>query len=294
MVPVAAHFATSRAAFGINRRRPDLKGCPMMPNPDGRWDPEVGILKLARPEGQTVAVLFSYACHATVMGGQLIGGDYPGHAQLCLEREFPGANAMFLAGCFGDVRPRMINSQGRFCSGTLDDVRALGRELSLAVMAGVSGKTREVVGPISHRIETVRLPYQELPTKEELQKKVSGTSSEAKWAKAMLGRLERDGSLPAARPSTVQVLGIGPFRLVAFNDETCVGYQLAIKKELAPAPVIVAAYCGTSRSYVPTADMLPEGGYEARTNIWVYLEPAPLAPEVEKILISTALRLART
>jgi hypothetical protein len=73
-----------------------------------------------------------------------------------------------------------------------------------------------------------------------------------------------------------------------------VGYQLAIKKELAPAPVIVAAYCGTSRSYVPTADMLPEGGYEARTNIWVYLEPAPLAPEVEKILISTALRLART
>jgi hypothetical protein len=291
--PVAAHFATGRAAFGINRRRPDLPGCPMLPNQDGRWDPEVGILKLTRPDGQPVAILFSYACHATVMGGQIIGGDYPGYAQVCLDREFPGANAMFLAGCFGDVRPRMINSKGRFCSGTLDNVRALGRELSLAVMAGLTGKTQEVTGLLSHRIETVQLPYQKLPAAQELSEKAKGgASSQARWARAMLERLQRDGSLPTTRPSTIQVLGIGPFRLVAFNDETCVGYQLAIKKELAPRPVIVAAYCGTSRSYVPTADMLPQGGYEAQTNIWVYLEPAPLAPEAESILISTALRLA--
>jgi len=294
MTPVTAHFATSRAAFAINRRRPDLPGCPMMPNPDGRWDPEVGIVKIARPDGQPVAVLFSYACHATVMGGQIIGGDYPGHAQLCLEMEFPGANAMFLAGCFGDVRPRMINSKGRFCGGNLDDVRALGRELSLAVMAGLSGKLQEVTGPLAHRIETVRLPYAPLPTKVELQEKAKGgNSSEARWAKVMLERIERDASLPSSRPSTIQAIGIGPFRLVAFNDETCVGYQLKIKKELAPAPAIVAAYCGTSRSYVPTADLLPERGYEAYSNIFVYLEPAPLTPEVETILVATALRLAR-
>ena len=294
MTPVTARFARSRAAFAINRRRPDLEGCPMRPNPNGRWDPEVGIVKFARNDGQPVCVIFSYACHATVMGGQLIGGDYPGHAQLCLEREFPGANAMFVAGCFGDVRPRMINSEGRFCSGTLDDVRALGRELSLAVMAGLTGDIEDLTGPLSHGLETVSLPYQELPSKEELSEKAgNGSDSEAKWAKAMLERLERDRSLPTHRPSTVQVLGIGPFRLVAFNDETCLGYQLKIKEELAPGPAIVAAYCGTSRSYVPTADMIPEGGYEAATNIIPYQEPAPLAPETEEILLSTALRLAR-
>ena len=292
--PVTAQYAVSRAAFGINRRRPDLPGCPMMPNPDGRWDPEVGIVKLARPDGQPVAVLFSYACHATVMGGQIIGGDYPGHAQLSLEMEFPGANAMFLAGCFGDVRPRMINSKGRFCGGSVDDVRALGRELSLAVMAGLSGRLQDISGPLMHGIETVRLPYAPLPTKGELEEKAKGgSSSEARWAKEMLRRVERDGALPTTRPSTIQALGIGPFRLVAFNDETCVGYQLKIKKELAPAPAIVAAYCGTSRSYVPTADMLPEKGYEAYSNIWVYFEPAPLTPEAETILVATALRLAK-
>lgn len=292
--PVTAHFSLSRAAFAINRRRPDLEGCPMSPNPSGRWDPDVGIVRLQNDGGETVAVIFSYACHATVMGGQLIGGDYPGHAQLCLEREFPGANAMFVAGCFGDVRPRMINSKGSFCSGTLDDVRALGRELSLAVMAGLTGDTEDVTGPLSHRMETVSLPYQELPTAERLSEEAAEENGQqGKWAREMLGRLERDGSLPSHRPSTVQVLGVGPFRLVAFNDETCLGYQLKIKQELAPAPSIVAAYCGTSRSYVPTADMIPERGYEAFSNIYVYLEPAPLAPEVEEILISTALRLSK-
>jgi len=292
--PVTAEFAQGRAAFAINRRRPDLEGCPMMPNPKGRWDPDVAIVRLVRPDGQTVSVLFSYACHATTMGGQLIGGDYPGHAQLCLEREFPGANAMFLAGCFGDVRPRMINSDGRFCGGTLDDVRALGRELSLAVMAGFTDDVQGITGRLSHDLEVVRLPYQELPTVEELTERVNGGDGrQAPWAKRLLERIEKEDALSATRPSTIQALGIGPFRLVAFNDETCLGYQLAIKKQLAPTPVLVAAYCGSSRSYVPSADLLSEGGYEALTNIYVYGEPAPLAPEAEEILISTALRLAR-
>ncbi|MFH1476300.1 MAG: neutral/alkaline non-lysosomal ceramidase N-terminal domain-containing protein [Verrucomicrobiota bacterium] len=291
--PVTAQFATGTAVFGINRRRPDLPDCPMMPNPSGRCDPEVVILKLAQPGGDPVAILFSYACHPTVMGGQIIGGDYPGHAQLQLEKEFPGANAMFLAGCFGDVRPRMINANGSFSSGMIDDVRAMGRELSLAVMAGLSGMVRDVTGPLLHRIETVQLPYQKPLTKAEF-KKVAERDQEGKgkWAKTMLARIAKDGKLPASRPSTVQALGIGPFRLVAFSDEMCVGYQLKVKKGLAPTPALVAGYCGCVRSYVPTADMIPQGGYEAHRNIEVYLEPAPLAPKTEKILIATALRLA--
>jgi hypothetical protein len=294
LVPVRAYFAVGRAAFGINRRRPDLPGCPMAPNPGGRWDPDVAVVRLVRADGETLAVLFSYTCHATVMGGQLIGGDYPGQAQLSLEQEFPGAQAMFLAGCFGDVRPRLINAKGQFKSGTLDDVRALGRELALAVMAALAGPPQEITGPLRYGLATVALPYQPALTEGELQARaVAGEGAEARWAKAMLARRQRDGAPPSTRPSTIQSLGIGPFRLLAFNDEMCLGYQLALKQALAPAPTLVAGYCGSSRSYVPTADMLPEGGYEAYSNIWSYLEPAPLAAETEVILLEAALRLAR-
>jgi len=293
-VPIKAEFATSRAVFGVNRRRPDLDGCPMMPNPTGRYDPEVSILKLSASGDRPVAVLFSYACHPTTMGGELIGGDYPGHAMLVLEQEFPGANAMFLQGCLGDVRVRMVNGQGRFCRGSLDDVRAFGRELSLAVTTGLSGARTDVTGPLSRHREVVSLPFRDLPTQVDLKRKAEhGSTFQLAWAKAMLASIERDGSLPAERPAVVQALGIGPFRLIAFNDQVCVGYQLELKEELRGTPLMVAAHCGNSRSYVPTADMIPEGGYEVEGGIYSALQPAPLGPETESILFDAALRLAR-
>jgi len=292
--PVAAEFATSRAVFGVNRRRPDLDGCPMRPNPAGRYDPEVSILKLTASDDRPVAVLFSYACHPTTMGGELIGGDYPGHAMLVLEKEFPGANAMFLQGCLGDVRVRMVNGQGRFCRGSLDDIRAFGRELSLAVTTGLGGARTEVTGPLSCHRETVSLPFRDLPTEADLKHKAEhGSAFQSAWAKVVLERIARDGSLPTERPAVVQSLGIGPFRLIAFNDQTCVGYQLKLKEELRGTPLMVAAHCGNSRSYVPTVDMIPEGGYEVEAGIYSALQPAPLAAETESILLETALRLAQ-
>lgn len=293
-VPVNAEFATSRAVFGINRRRPDLDGCPMRPNAAGRHDPEVGILKLTASGDRPVAVLFSYACHPTTMGGELIGGDYPGQAMLALEQEFPGANAIFLQGCLGDVRVRMVNGEGRFCRGGLDDIRAFGRELSLAVTTGLSGTRTDVTGQLSCHREIVSLPFRDLPTEADLKHTAEhGSAFQSAWAKAMLERIERDGSLPTERPAVVQALGIGPFRLVAFNDQTCVGYQLKLKAELSGTPLMIAAHCGNSRSYVPTADMIPEGGYEVEGGIYSALQPAPLAAETESILLGAALRLAR-
>ena len=293
-VPVTARFATGRAAFGINRRRPDFPDCPMEPNPEGRHDPDVAILKLTTEAGAPVAILFSYACHPTTMGGQLIGGDYPGQAQLQLEMAFPGANAMFLAGCFGDIRPRMIHANGKFTAGTIEDVRMLGRDLALAVLAGLAGPPRDITGSLYHHLETVQLPYQKRPTVAELQKRRAGSDKwEAGWIERMLKRLQQGERLPSTRPATVQAFGIGPFRLIAFNDEMCVGYQIALKRRLAPAPVLVSAYCGISRAYVPTADLIPEGGYEVIGSNWIYNEPAPLAPRTERILLAAALRLAR-
>ena len=294
MAPVKAEFATSRAVFGVNRRRPDLDGCPMMPNPAGRHDPDVSILKLTASDDRPVAILFSYACHPTTMGGELIGGDYPGHAMLVLEQVFPGANAMFLQGCLGDVRVRMVNGQGRFCRGCLDDVRAFGRELSLAATTGLSGTRTDVTGPLSSHREVVNLPFRDLPTQADLERQAEGGSAfQVAWAKATLASIERDGSLPAQRPAVVQALGVGPFRLIAFNDQACVGYQLRLKEELRGTPLMIAAHCGNSRSYVPTADMIPEGGYEVEGGIYSALQPAPLAAETESILCEAALQLAR-
>src|SRR5579862_6817390 len=96
--------------LGVNRRKP-LADDPtrvdaaILPNPHGLTDPDVHVLKVTRGDGSVKAVLFLYACHPTTMGGYLFGGDLAGFAQQFVEREFPGAVALFMQGCGGDIRP---------------------------------------------------------------------------------------------------------------------------------------------------------------------------------------------
>ena len=56
-------------------------------------------------DGKTVAVLFGYACHPTTLSFTKWCGDYPGFAQLALEKAHPGAAAMFVNTCGGDQNP---------------------------------------------------------------------------------------------------------------------------------------------------------------------------------------------
>ena len=64
------------------------------------------VLAVKAAEGQAAAPsLFGYACHATVLDGYEWSGDYPGYAQIELEKAHPGAIALFWAGCGADQNP---------------------------------------------------------------------------------------------------------------------------------------------------------------------------------------------
>ncbi|NQT16242.1 MAG: hypothetical protein HQ582_26020, partial [Planctomycetes bacterium] len=73
----------------------------------GPIDPEIGILRLNRPNGEPLAVVYSYASHA--YGGVPSGGvsaDLPGFASAVLEEALGhGAKALFLQGAAGDITP---------------------------------------------------------------------------------------------------------------------------------------------------------------------------------------------
>ena len=57
------------------------------------------------PTARLRAVVFGYACHCTVLSLNKFSGDYAGFAQIDLERDIPGAQAMFVAGCGADQNP---------------------------------------------------------------------------------------------------------------------------------------------------------------------------------------------
>ncbi|MEK7409219.1 MAG: neutral/alkaline non-lysosomal ceramidase N-terminal domain-containing protein, partial [Acidobacteriota bacterium] len=157
--PAQLAFEQGLAGFAVNRRRVGLRHLP------GPVDHDVPVLAVRDLEGKLRAVVFGYACHNTVLSGQEINGDYAGFAQEALEKELPGATALFVAGCGGDANPLPRRS--------VELASMYGRILATAVREVVGGKMRPVAGPLRTAFDHVDLPFQTPPARQELQARLN-------------------------------------------------------------------------------------------------------------------------
>jgi hypothetical protein len=277
--------------MSVNRRRP-LPDRPsrvdpsLLPNPQGLTDPDVPVLRVTRKNGTVKAVLFLYACHPTTMGGYLLGGDYAGFAQRYVEKEFPGAVALFLQGCGGDIKPRNVGSNGRFKDGPLEVVDGLGRELAQAVITALAGKLVRVEGALSTRQAAVDLLAQPLPARAELEIRAQGKDYRAEWARKTLASLKAGKELRTSLPEIVHVIALGDdFTLVGLSGEACVEYALRLKRELG-RDLWVAGYSNDVSAYIPSARMVPEGGYEVERSLVGTSQATPFQPGIEERIVA--------
>ena len=109
LAPVKVQWGSGKAVFAVNRREnkpygavPDLRARGALKGP---VDHDVPVLSVRGEGGELRAVLFGYACHATTLSFQQWNGDYPGYAQIALEKAYPGSTALFWAGCGADQNP---------------------------------------------------------------------------------------------------------------------------------------------------------------------------------------------
>ena len=73
----------------------------------GPIDPQIGLLRLDRADGSTLAIVYQFACHP-IMNPPSKGSsaDYPGYASKIIEEALGGgAIAFFVQGCGGDINP---------------------------------------------------------------------------------------------------------------------------------------------------------------------------------------------
>lgn len=294
--PAKLVWSHSRCGFAMNRRTPGEPGnWRNFPNPDAPVDHEVPVLQVRSADGKDLkAVLFGYACHATVLGLMQISGDWPGFAQQYFEADHPGSVAMFLNGCSGDQNPyprRLLHYAERH-----------GRAMATAIEAALETDGHPLAGPLKASIAWPEIPYQAPPGREELEARKAGKDRyDAMHAGLLLDTLDTAGVLPKSYPVPVQVVRFGDgLNLVAIGGEVVVDYALRLKKELGAlgggAPVWVAGYSNDVMTYIPSRRVLEEGGYEgggAMRYSMSIVHPAPWVPEIEDRLVGQAIELFR-
>lgn len=286
LAPARLDFQRARAAFAMNRRRPTPNGYSNAPYFGGPVDHEVPVLRVSDPQGSLVALLFGYPCHNTTMGDYQIRGDYAGYAQQYLEEDHPGITAMFMIGCGADQNP--------YPRGQEEHAKHHGRTLALAVEAALQTPPQPLRGPLVAALDDVALDFAPVPPKEELEKTAAaGRVPDAGHAGRLLKELQETGTIRASYPCPVQVIRFGgDLTLVALGGEAVVDYSLRLKRELAGPSVWVAGYSNDVFTYLPSARVLREGGYEAgEAAKWGAL-PGPFTDTVEERVVAKVRELA--
>ena len=282
-------FSRRRSGFGVNRRLSRRGKAVFAPNPDGPVDRDLDTLWFESQAGKLLATLTVYGCHATSLGGYLVGGDYPGF--LCVElREKTGAPAFFSAGCAGDVRPWYNPGGAGFRRPEIDEVAAAGSGLAEEVLAGRASSLPVEADGLEIAGDFHLLPYAGLPDAAHLDRFAAREAGQRRrWAQYMKELLSL-GALPAACPHEVQVLQLNPeFRVLFLGGEVLSEIGLHLKRALSPAVTVAAAYSNGLIGYIPSKNAYPLGGYEVDGSHHYFRLPAPFTDDVEDRLVEATL-----
>ncbi|MGH9660759.1 MAG: neutral/alkaline non-lysosomal ceramidase N-terminal domain-containing protein, partial [Bryobacteraceae bacterium] len=254
--PARLSFGNGRGAFAINRRENTPSGMKLGVNPKGPSDHDVPVLKVEAPDGRLRAVVFGYACHNTTLGGDFyrLAGDYAGFAQEKIERDRPGAAALFVMLCGADQNPQPRTR--------LEQAEQHGVSLATEVARVLDTRLARVEGRVRAAYQVVDLPL--APHTRGQFEALAGDKNiyRARNARAML-RTYDDGRPIRVQPYPVQAVALGNLTLVALGGEVVVDYALRIKKEYGERGLVVAGYSNDVMSYIPSRRVLAEGGYEA-------------------------------
>ena len=287
LAPARLSFGRGAAPFAMNRRQFNPNGVVIGVNPEGVVDREVPTLRVESADGNLRGVVFGYACHNTTLTGEFyeFSGDYGGFAQEAVERAHPGAMALFVAGCGADINPYPRSKR--------ELAEQHGETLAKSVEQASSGSIKPVGGAVKSVIGSVMIPFDGPPTKEDFQSRLNDRNVfKRRHAERMIARYERDGKLISEYPYTVQILKIGDLTLIALAGEVVTDYALRLKRELG-GDVWVAGYSNDLCSYIPSARMFKEGGYEVIDSMLYYDLPGPYKPELEERIIGKVHELAR-
>ncbi len=332
MEPVRAAGGVGTVDLAVNRREKNAEGRMILGwDPDKPVDRDVGVLRIDRLDGTTLAVVVNYACHPVVVGPEDPGvnPDFPGPMRDLVE-QVTGATCLFLQGGCGNLLPL----EGFFDHPGPEE--AFGRKLGVEVL-----HVLEQIDPIERRLEridygsvtpialhrrvaieyqpdqalaavgrVVELPLKPLPSLADLETERDGYQQELDEARvagagrAALNPIEyhlnwaedaivqmRQGEISAGVPAFLQALRIGDTVIATMPGEAFSELSIEVKQRSAATTTLFSAYTNGVLTYMPPASEYPDGGYECDYAHHSYGLIEQIAPQSERILVETSVEL---
>lgn len=284
MFPAHISSGVGIARFAVNRRENKADEVLYASQLKGPTDHSVQVLLVRDMENKPKSIVFGYACHATCLDITKYSGDYPGFAQIELEKAFPGATAMFFAGCGSDQNPIPRR--------TIPLTVQYGKELAVAVERALQEPLRPLKAEVSTQYKEIKLDFTPLPTKKKLKEIVNSDEPEyiKRWAEDMEKKMAAGKKYPTAyNYYPVQSWQLGDVSLAVLGGEVVSGYAIKLRSVLGN-DLMVMAYANDVMAYIPTEKVLEEGGYEGKSSMRVYNQPAFWATGLEKKIIDEVVR----
>jgi len=269
--------------------------------PGGPIDPTVPVLRVETLAGAVLAVAFAHGCHPVVLGAgnRLYTADFPHYARVAVEAAHPGAIALFLPGCSGDVStghsPESSISTDTPPDRTYAEAERLGHKLAQSVLAA---ELAPLVGEVSARSESVALALArtEIGDLDTLAREWQVLAEQAvSPAWATLYRHWAHWAVTTARDPLTPWQG----RVTALNwcgrpllfmpGEIFAGTALAVRAGLPATPFVVSLADGVP-GYIPPIPDYPAGGYEVAEAHRYYGMPAAFAPGSAEALAAAVRR----
>jgi neutral ceramidase len=284
MVPAHIYSGNGVTRFQVNRRNNDEATLNTKTYLNGPNDYSVPVLKVTDMSGNIIAVAFGYACHATVLNIYKVSGDYPGYAQIEIEKLHPGITAMFFQGAGADQNPLPRRSVAL--------AQQYGRELCAAVDRVLNENMKEQEPSLSTAYSEVDLPFSPPPGKEELMKfEKESEGYQKRWATDQLETLRKKGSFPSSYPYPVLVWRLGNQPIMSLGGEVVVEYAIELKK-IFGQDIFVLGYTNDVMSYIPSERILKEGGYEGESSKMAYGMAAKWESGIESRILEELKKLA--
>ncbi len=271
LAPASIRTGQGEATFAVNRRNNVEAEVPALLARGqalaGPVDHSVPVLTVTRPDGKLDAILFGYACHPTTLSFATYCGDYPGFAQLELEKAHPGATALFVNTCGGDQNP-LPRRKVELCE-------QYGRMLAAGVESALKKPLKSIAPTLRTAFELVELPYLKVASRDDLNASLKGDNEIVRrWAARMLARLDAGETFAPSYPYPIHAWRLGEDTIViGMGAETVVDYALRFKREFGPG-TWVCGYVDDMIAYIPSRRVWEEGGYEGGARLYEYGRPA--------------------